>query len=221
MHQLIDKKKKILIYLLLLFILSSIFNQELKKFFINNFLVNKLDYNNLKLNIQLDEIIGKNILTLNKNEIISFIDNYPILHSFQINKIYPNSLKIDFIETDIIAKFYKDGELFYLGENEKFFLINDKNIDVPIIKGFFEINNTNNFLKLLKKSDLDLKSIASLISYPSERWDIVFKNNLIIKLPINSDLKLIETAKLVLLNSEIEKKVIDLRIKNKMILSNE
>jgi len=221
MHQLIDKKKKILIYLLFLFILSSIFNQELKKFFINNFLVNKLDYNNLKLNIQLDEIIGKNILTLNKNEIISFIDNYPILHSFQINKIYPNSLKIDFIETDIIAKFYKDGELFYLGENEKFFLINDKNIDVPIIKGFFEINNTNNFLKLLKKSDLDLKSIASLISYPSERWDIVFKNNIIIKLPINSDLKLIETAKLVLLNPEIEKKVIDLRIKNKMILSNE
>lgn len=221
MHQLIDKKKKILIYLLFLFILSSIFNQELKKFFINNFLVNKLDYNNLKLNIQLNEIIGKNILTLNKNEIISFIDNYPILHSFQINKIYPNSLKIDFIETDIIAKFYKDGELFYLGENEKFFLINDKNIDVPIIKGFFEINNANNFLKLLKKSDLDLKSIDSLISYPSERWDIVFKNNLIIKLPINSDLKLIETAKLVLLNSEIEKKVIDLRIKNKMILSNE
>ena len=48
-----------------------------------------------------------------------------------------------------------------------------------------------------------------------------FKNNLIIKLPINSDLKLIETAKLILLNSEIEKKVIDLRIKNKMILSNE
>ena len=221
MHQLIDKKKKILIYLLFLFILSSIFNQELKKFFINNFLVNKLDYNNLKLNIQLDEIIGKNILTLNKNEIISFIDNYPILHSFQINKIYPNSLKIDFIETNIIAKFYKDGELFYLGENEKFFLISDKNIDVPIIKGFFEINNANNFLKLLKKSDLDLNSIASLISYPSERWDIVFKNNLIIKLPINSDLKLIETAKLVLLNSEIEKKVIDLRIKNKMIISNE
>ena len=201
--------------------MSSIFNQELKKFFINNFLVNKLDYNNLKLNIQLDEIIGKNILTLNKNEIISFIDNYPILHSFQINKIYPNSLKIDFIETNIIAKFYKDGELFYLGENEKFFLINDKNIDVPIIKGFFEISNVNNFLKLLKKSELDLKSIDSLISYPSTRWDIVFKNNLIIKLPINSDLKLIETAKLVLLNSEIEKKVIDLRIKNKMILSNE
>ena len=221
MHQLIDKKKKILIYLLFLFILSSIFNQELKKFFINNFLVNKLDYNNLKLNIQINEIIGKNILTLNKNEIISFIDNYPILHSFQINKIYPNSLKIDFIETNIIAKFYKDGELFYLGENEKFFSINDKNIDVPIIKGFFEISNVNNFLKLLKKSDLDLKSIASLISYPSERWDIVFKNNLIIKLPINSDLKLIETAKLVLLNPEIEKKVIDLRIKNKMILSNE
>ena len=221
MHQLIDKKKKILIYLLFLFILSSTFNQELKKFFIKNFLVNKLDYNNLKLNIQLNEIIGQNILTLNKNEIISFIDNYPILHSFQINKIYPNSLKIDFIETDVIAKFYKDGELFYLGENEKFFLINNKNIDVPIIKGFFEINNANNFLKLLKKSELDLKSIDSLISYPSTRWDIVFKNNLIIKLPINSDLKLIETAKLVLLNSEIEKKVIDLRIKNKMILSNE
>ena len=75
--------------------------------------------------------------------------------------------------------------------------------------------------KIIKKSDLDLKSIDPLISYPSARWDIVFKNNLIIKLPINSDLKLIETAKLVLLNSEIEKKVIDLRIKNKMILSNE
>ena len=152
---------------------------------------------------------------------ISFTDNYPILHSFQINKIYPNSLKIDFIETDIIAKFYKDGKLFYLGENEKFFLINDKNIDVPVIKGFFEINNANSFLQLLKKSKLDFKNIDSFISYPSTRWDIVFKNNLIIKLPIDTDLKLIETVKLFLLNSEIEKKIIDLRIKNKMILSNE
>ena len=51
---------------------------------------------------------------------------------------------------------------YFIWEKMKSFLINDKNIDVPIIKGFFEINNANNFLKLLKKSDLDLKSIDLL-----------------------------------------------------------
>ena len=62
---------------------------------------------------ELNNLINQNILKLNKNEIYNYLENYPILNSFKINKVYPNKLKIELIKTKHLAKFITKMKFFY------------------------------------------------------------------------------------------------------------
>tara|TARA_B100000900_G_C20491432_1_gene679725 strand:+ start:148 stop:813 length:666 start_codon:yes stop_codon:yes gene_type:complete len=221
MHHLIGKKSKIYFYIILLFLLSSIYNFEIKKIFKNTFLIKNIEYQDNGINIKIDHYLNQNIFNINKKEITTYMNKYPILNSFKIKKIYPDKLKIVLKKTTILAKIYINGELFYVGENENIFTSKNKNIDVPVIKGFVEIDQINSFFKILKKSAFSFQNIEYLVYYPSNRWDIIFKNNNIIKLPISLDDDIIKTAKLLYDDENLKDKVIDLRIKNRIILSNE
>ena len=90
-----------------------------------------------------------------------------------------------------------------------------------MIQGNVNIKIVNKFLNLLKKTSFDLSEIKYLNFFPSKRWDIVFKNDRIIKLPRKNVLRLINKAELLLKDQNFDKKIIDLRIKNKIILSDE
>ena len=57
--------------------------------------------------------------------------------------------------------------------------------------------------------------------FPSGRWDIIFNNDRTIKLPRKNVFKLINKAELLLKDKNFDKKIIDLRINNKIILSDE
>ena len=221
MPQLIDKKKKIYIYFFLLFFLSTIFNFNIKNFFEKNFKIINLESNDDFQVIELNNLINQNILNLNKNEIINYLENYPILNSFKINKVYPNTLKIELNKTKHLAKIIRNNKIFYIGENGKLFQDNIENLKVPTIQGDVKIERVNHFLNLLKKSSFALNEIKFLIYFPSSRWDVVFKNNITIKLPKNKVLKIIKKAELLLKDQNFDKKIIDLRINNKIILINE
>ena len=221
MPQLIDKKKKIYIYFFLLFFLSTIFNFNIKNFFEKNFKIINLESNDDFQVIELNNLINQNILNLNKNEIINYLENYPILNSFKINKVYPNTLKIELNKTKHLAKIIRNNKIFYIGENGKLFQDNIENLKVPTIQGDVKIERVNHFLNLLKKSSFALNEIKFLIYFPSNRWDVVFKNNITIKLPKNNVFKIIKKAELLLKDQNFDKKIIDLRINNKIILINE
>ena len=221
MLQSINKKKKVYIYFFLFFFLSTIFNLNIKDFFDKNFKITNLETNDNLLATELNDLINQNILNLDKNEITSYLENYPILNSFKINKVYPNSLKIELNRTKHVAKIFRNNKIFYIGENGKLFQDDIKNLKVPIIQGDVKIETANKFLNLLKKTSFNLSEIKFLIFFPSERWDIVFNNNRIIKLPINNVFKLIKKAELLLKDQNFDKKIIDLRINNKIILINE
>ena len=221
MPQLIDKKKKIYIYFFLLFFLSTIFNFNIKNFFEKNFKIINLESNDDFQVIELNNLINQNILNLNKNEIINYLENYPILNSFKINKVYPNTLKIELNKTKHLAKIIRNNKIFYIGENGKLFQDNIENLKVPTIQGDVKIERVNHFLNLLKKYSFDLNEIKFLIYFASNRWDVVFKNNITIKLPKNKVLKIIKKAELLLKDQNFDKKIIDLRINNKIILSDE
>ena len=96
MLQQISKKKNFYIYFFLLISLSTIFNFNIKGFFEKNFKIINLENNDNLLVYELNNLINQNILKLNKNEISNYLENYPILNSFKINKVYPNKLKIEF-----------------------------------------------------------------------------------------------------------------------------
>ena len=216
-----SKKKKIYIYFFLLIFLSTIFNFNIKIFFEKNFKIINLENNDNLLVYELNNLINQNILKLNKNEIYNYLENYPILNSFKINKVYPNKLKIELIKTKHLAKIYYKNEIFFIGENGKLFQDDIENLKIPMIQGDVNIEIANKFLNLLKKTSFDLSEIKFLNFFPSGRWDIIFYNNRIIKLPRKNVFKLINKAELLLKDQNFDKKIIDLRINNKIILSDE
>ena len=66
-----------------------------------------------------------------------------------------------------------------------------------------------------------MSEIKFLNFFPSERGDIIFNNDRIIKLPRKNVFKLINKVELLLKDQNFDKKIIDLRINNKIILSDE
>ncbi len=221
MHHLTGKKIKIYFYIFLLFFLSSIFNLQIKKFFDQMFLIKNIKYENKKLDIKIDQFLNKNIFNLNEREIISSINNYPILGSFKIDKIYPGTLKVDFIKTNSVAKIYINDELYHIGNNEKLFKKDGEDINVPLVKGYVELDTVNQFLRMLNKSSFKFNNMEYLVYHASNRWDIYFNNNIILKLPMELNLNLLAKAKTIIDENSLKKEIIDLRIKDKLILSNE
>jgi len=85
MHQLIDKKNKITIYLLFLFILSTTSGKFLENRNNYSFTINKININGLskigksKIYNELNNLFYKNILLIEKEEIRGIIDKYNII----------------------------------------------------------------------------------------------------------------------------------------------
>ena len=85
-----------------------------------------------------------------------------------------------------------------------------------------EINNFLELIEALKISNFDINSISEFYSYPSGRWDIKTKNNLLYKLSREELLSSLNFINEINKNKNFEgKNVIDLRNPNYLILSDE
>ena len=86
-------------------------------------------------------------------------------------------------------------------------------------------SNYIDFIKLKKnidKSKFEFEQIESFYYFPSNRWDIKTKDGFLIKLSEKNIVESFNFAKLIKSNVEFkEKKIIDLRISNNIILTNE
>jgi len=222
MLQQIDKKKNIYIYLFIFLFLTTISNIDSKNFIKKNFKILNLEIINKEIKIEeLNYLINKNILKLDKEEIIKILEDYPSLNSFKINKVYPNTLRIEFSKTKPLAKIMNNNYIYYLGENGKFFKENNIDYNVPIINGNFNLTLLLKYLKLIKKSSLNLNEISFINFYPSGRFDLIFKSKKIVKFPKKDVFKFMQKAHVFLNDNRFTKKVIDFRINNRIILSNE
>ena len=93
----------------------------------------------------------------------------------------------------------------------------DENI-LPVVSGSMDIENIYNVVNLLKKSNLDYTAIKKIIFFKSGRFDINLRNDVIIKFPIIFDKKIIDYSNILLNDKKfVNTKIIDLRIKNKII----
>ena len=124
MHQLIDKKNKIVIYLLLLLILSTTSNKIAVNQEKNISKFNMLDVrgmsnsNKLELINKLDIFFYKNIFILRKSEINRIISKYNIIEEYNIKKIYPSKLDINIKSTKFTARISGENQLL-VGMNGK------------------------------------------------------------------------------------------------------
>ena len=221
MHQLKDKIKIIFLYLFLLFSLSTIFNLETINSLGNFFKVKKIAIKDDIYRQEFINMIDQNIFYIRKENIIKVIEKFPILEKFKINKIYPNEISITLEETKPLAKIIIKNEIFIIGLNGNLFKGKNINYDIPIIEGNVELKKINSFLGKIQSSKFDISFIDKITFYPSNRWDIFFKNKTIIRLPSQNVNESLKHAQALFYEEDFKNKIIDLRIKNKIIVSNE
>ena len=223
MHQSIDKKNKIIIYVLLLFILSTTngnFLEERKSYpsTINEINIEGLSIiDNSKIYNQLNNLFYKNILLVGKEEISEVIKKYNIIEVYNAKKIYPSTINISIKPTIFVARLSGNDQL--VGANGKLIEDRENNEILPYIFGEFNSQEFLNFKKNIALSNFTFTKFKTLYFFPSNRWDILTNDDILIKLPqdnLSASLKL--AYKIITSNDFKNKNLIDLRMNNILII---
>ncbi|MBT3599501.1 MAG: cell division protein FtsQ [Candidatus Pelagibacter sp.] len=223
MHQLIGKKKSLILYFFFLVALSTTTNKTLYKtenlFQIDNINITGIPLDNIEgLNDELYKTIEKNIFFLKKEVLKNSISEFNIVEKYSVKKIYPRELNINIKPTKFIAKISNKDDVL-VGSNGKLISNKDFKKKLPSIFGKF---NSNKFLELkihLERSGFNFEDLKSLIYFSSGRWDILTNDNVLIKLPNKKIYESLHLAKKILNDDNFKmNKFIDLRISNQIIV---
>ncbi len=224
MHQLIDKKNKIIIYLILLIILSTVTNKSLENQDSYPIIVNKInvsglsDNNNLKIKNELGDLLSKNIFLITKDNINKKISQYNLIEEYSVKKIYPTQIDIKIKQTKFIAKIAGNNN-FLIGTNGKLISNESTSEELPFLFGNFNSENFIIFQKIINNSKFNFKNFRSIIIYPSNRWDIQTTEGILIKLPEKNLVNALKIAHKIINNDKFKDgKIIDLRIFNQIIV---
>ena len=223
MHQSIDKKKKIILYLLLLFILSTtsgkfIENQKIYPYTVEQINIEGLSTsNNSKISNELNNLFHKNILLIRKEEIQKVISKYDIIEEYIVKKIYPSTINIKIKPTEFVARLSNSGQL--VGANGKLIDNKKSNEILPYIFGEFSSKDFLNFKNDIMESKFIFTKFKTLYFFPSKRWDILTNDDVLIKLPQDNISESLNLAyKIIISNDFKNKKLIDLRVSNHLVI---
>jgi len=225
MHQSIDKKNKIIIYLVFLLILSTSSGKLLEKqnrytLKINNIKVFGLTLaKNLEIQNDLNSILYQNIFFIGKEEIKKIIDKHNIIEEYNIKKIYPSSLKIVIKPAKFLAKITNVNNLI-VGSNGK--LISGEKSDkiLPNIFGEFHSKKFLEFKNDIELSKFNFDEVKTIYFFSSNRWDILTIDDILIKLPENEVSESLNRAYKIIANINFKgKNIIDLRVKGHLIVN--
>ena len=229
MQQQIGKKRFYFFLLLILLFGTSINNKvfnEKKDLFYN---LDSIEVTGLskKFNLEIEERLNflknTNIFFIDGQVLIDQINNFNFIENFNIIKFYPSKILIKLEKTEFLAKTIQNNKYFFIGSNGNFInfeKFNDE-VNLPIVYGKFTTKQFLKFNKIIKNIDLDHNSINEIFFYPSGRVDIKTSNNLIIKFPLENVKEAIIIANKIINNKNYNNNIIDLRVPNQLILSNE
>ena len=224
MLQSIGKKNKIVIYFILLITLSTIsgkFSLTNKGYLSTN---NKITIqglsndDNFDISNRIKSLVNKNILFINRKEIVDIIDDYNIIEEYSVKRIYPGNIVINTTPTRYLARTSNDNKLL-VGANGKLIRDAENSENLPFLFGDF---NSKNFLSLKKdieQSKFTFDKFKTLYFFKSNRWDILTNNNILIKLPLENSLVALNLAYKIIEDDQIDKKIIDLRVKDRLIIN--
>ena len=219
-----NRKIKILFYIFVLLSLSTInffkLDNTINKqtfFSINKIEItgtNKIDKN--KILKKLDFLYGKNIFIFNRIEIDNVLNINNLIKEFKITKYYPNKIKIELKEPIFVALIVKKQKKFFLTDNQKLILFNEKLI--PTIYGVNGEKFFKDFYNKLKRNNFNLEMIKNYYFFQINRWDLILNNGLLIKFPAKELDEAIILAKKLIKDSNFKNiEIIDLRIKGRII----
>ena len=221
--------RKFLIFFssLLLLITLTTFNPNNIDTSFQLFKIENIEIKNLKIldkkkirNSFYNELIGANLLIIDERKIKKISHDNDLIDYIEFKKIYPSKIQIIIYEKETIAIINNKRNKFYLiknGEEIKFF----KNKILEELPNIF--GEQKNFLKIynaLKEVGFPVSEIRSFYYFDIGRWDIILKNNKVIKLPVENFLKSLENYLELNQKSSFEKYFIfDYRIKDQLILN--
>lgn len=225
-----QKNKKIYLYIICFLFLSTVMNHKFPKILKDNFLLNNIKINiespyiKNQIELSLNNLMNNNIFFLDKKNIENRLMKFDYLENVFVTKNYPSTLIINANMTELLAITFLDQKKYFVGNNEKFILAKELNNDkeLPLIFGKFSIEDFIKIKKILANGGIDQKKINKFYYHKNKRWDIFYKNDIIIKLPDKNVKHAVKLLKQFLKFNEIKtNSIIDLRINNRLILSNE
>ena len=216
------KSKQILNYFFLLFLFGSITNLNFQN---NQFLnlkeiiVSGLDEKeNEDFKRKIYNLRLNNIFFINENQIKNVFETNSLIESYKISKIYPSTLDIKINKTNLLAKINKNGKILFLGSNGKLSEIFFYDKKLPFIFGKPKIQEFLDFKKILDESKFSYDEVKNFYFFPSKRWDVELRNNIILKLPrYNSKASLDHVFDFLTFKNIRSNFTIDARIKNQII----
>ena len=218
------KNKQIFIYLFFFVIFGTINNHKIfnsNTFKIKNFQIIGLDNNDkTELENNLFKSTQSNIFFANKDDLKSIINSNTLIETFQVFKIYPSSLDIKIKKTNFLARLNINGDIFLIGSNGKLtkdFLLSDSET-LPFIFGNPKVDEILKIFYIINKSDFKYENVKNLFFYKSGRIDLELKDNILIKLPLDNLENVIKKISQLASNNQLNKKIIDARVPNQIIL---
>ena len=218
------KSRKVLIYFFLFISLGSINNIQLQNFKFNQIKKIKIsgldNKNNQYILKQIKKLNLDNIFFTNINEIKNVFEENSIIENYTIFKIYPSTLDIKIKKTNFFAQIRNKGKVYFIGSNGKLLENKILNENLPFIFGNPDIDEFLNFKKIIDESKISYSEIKNIFFFPSKRWDLELKSNIIIKLSNNNIRESLKLVAEFLQSDELKDiKIIDARIKNQIILN--
>ena len=222
-------KIKVYFYFFSLIVLSSILNVNISDNLKKLFLVEILEVNNHSNDLkeimynQIEFTLNQNILNLDQSFINQKLNNLKIFETIEVKKKYPNKLVIFAKKTDFIAIGFKEGKKYYVGNNSNLIpkdLVHTKK-NLPIIFGDFKVNDFLILKDILTKLDYNLTNINKFYYHKNNRWDIYFNNGILLMLPNKNLEDTLDKYRAFKNNNKISKNsIIDLRVKNRIVIKN-
>ena len=213
-------------FLIFIFLIFSTYSTNHNKFHTSLFfpIKNVLIINNQvtdlpTLKSDLSFLNNTSLFFLNKEKILQTIDKHIFISNIKLKKKYPNTLKIKLIEKIPVATQIIDKKKFYITENNEKIKFIDLKIYENLPLMFGKNKNFDIFYDNLKKNNFKINEIKAFYYFDVGRWDIVLRNEKIIKLPEKNYLDIISKINLMLDDNNFNKyKVFDFRIKDQLIL---
>ena len=222
-------KHKIYLYLFFLIFLSSIFNFKYLDNYQDKFILKRINIDGVsyeeKKNIEkeLYKLKNTNIFKIKEDKVLDKLNKFNFIESIYVKKIMPSSININLSKTSILGKTFINGEEFYIGKNGKFINSNQifEKYKIAKVFGEFEIDEFLDLYNILDNQKLEISNIDEYYFFKNRRWDLVFTDGLILKLPSKDIIDSIKIYKQLLNNNNLSNtKIVDLRVINQIITTN-
>lgn len=221
MHQ--RTNRKIIIYLFLFAILASVNNFKyinLQLFKIDLINISGLnDTENSNLYEKITDYKKKNIFFIDNLEISKNINSNNLVEKFWVFKEYPSTININLIKTNFLGITKINNIDYLIGSNGKLIKKrNDQVIDLPFIFGSVDANDFLILKEILDKSNFNVSKIENFYYFNSNRWDIKTKKGLVIRLPSEINVNLLNTVNQIIEDENFKNiKTLDFRQTNQII----